>query len=95
MGSGDAPRRARIGRLISVLLTLWLLSCPVGSWGEDVPTGDGSGPRYRQLDHDQQRLFQPALRRSRRDHAAAHPVSHAISQHICAAVRLDLEAGGG
>ena len=46
MGSGDAPRGARIGRLISVLLTLWLLSSPVGSWGEDVPTGDGTSPRY-------------------------------------------------
>jgi hypothetical protein len=47
MGPGDVPRRARIGRLISVLLTLWLLSCPVGSWGKDVPTsGTEPGSRY-------------------------------------------------
>jgi hypothetical protein len=94
MGSGGVPRRARIGWLISVVLTLWLLRCPVGSWEEDVPTGVGTGPAIRRLDHDQQRIYQPALRRSRRDHAAADPVSHAISQHIRAAVRLELEAGG-
>src|SRR5262249_12890339 len=35
MGSGYVPRRSRIGRLISISLTLFLLVRPVGGWGEE------------------------------------------------------------
>jgi alcohol dehydrogenase (cytochrome c) len=43
MGSGYVPRR--IGQLISVSLTLFLLARPIASWGDDTPIGDGTGPR--------------------------------------------------
>ena len=43
MDSGYVLRR--IGQLISVSLTLFLLVHPVASWGDDLPAGGGAGPR--------------------------------------------------
>src|SRR5215472_16619660 len=44
MGSGYVPRRSRIGQLISVSLTLFLLASPLGVWADDVAS-EPTGPR--------------------------------------------------